>query len=200
MLDRKEKQHVAWGVERPDGGRGFGFTGGHFHKGWANDDQRKLVLNAILWTAKVEVPAQGVPSKVTPEEMEANLDDKGQRKKKEGAAVPAGNPNVKPIASTKTVHADPAELKADLKGAKELFLVTTDAGDSFQCDWSVWIEPTLIKADGSKIKLTELKPKFRKVGWGKFAINARPDGQKPITVKGKQAAFGVGAHAPSIAA
>ncbi|TXH01385.1 MAG: hypothetical protein E6R05_05725, partial [Candidatus Moraniibacteriota bacterium] len=24
-------QHTAWAFERPDGGRSFGFTGGHFH-------------------------------------------------------------------------------------------------------------------------------------------------------------------------
>lgn len=76
VLERKEPQHVAWAVEREDGGRGFGFTGGHFHKGWGNDDQRKLVLNAILWTAKAEVPASGVESKVTPEDLAANLDKK----------------------------------------------------------------------------------------------------------------------------
>jgi len=65
---------LLWTVERPDGGRGFGFTGGHFHKNWANDDQRKLVLNSILWIAKVEVPENGVNSKTpTPEEMDANL-------------------------------------------------------------------------------------------------------------------------------
>ena len=64
---------LMWCLERPDGGRGFGFTGGHFHANWANDDQRKLVLNAMLWIAKVEVPAEGVPSKTpTPEEMDAN--------------------------------------------------------------------------------------------------------------------------------
>jgi type 1 glutamine amidotransferase len=71
---RKEKQHVAWAAERTDGGRGFGFTGGHFHQGWANDEQRKLVLNAILWSAKMEVPSSGVSSIVTEEDMKANLD------------------------------------------------------------------------------------------------------------------------------
>ncbi len=76
----KVPQHVSWAVERPDGGRGFGFTGGHFHKGWGNDDQRKLVLNAILWTAKAEIAPEGVASKVTEEDLEANLDPKGQRK------------------------------------------------------------------------------------------------------------------------
>ena len=50
---------LAWAVERPDGGRGFGFTGGHFHKNWGNPDFRTLVLNAILWTAKLDVPSGG---------------------------------------------------------------------------------------------------------------------------------------------
>ena len=78
MADRLP-QHVAWATERADGGRGFGFTGGHDHKNWGNDDQRKLVLNAILWTAKVPVPSIGVQSKVTPEELLANLDPKGKK-------------------------------------------------------------------------------------------------------------------------
>ena len=69
-------QSTAWAFERKDGGRGFGFTGGHFHKGWGNADQRKLVLNAILWTAKAEVPADGVPSEVSADELKANLDRK----------------------------------------------------------------------------------------------------------------------------
>ena len=72
----KKPQTVAWAFERTDGGRGFGFTGGHFHKGWGNDDQRKLVLNAILWSAKAEVPADGVASTVTAEDLAANLDKK----------------------------------------------------------------------------------------------------------------------------
>lgn len=74
----KTPQHTAWAVERPDGGRGFGFTGGHLHKNWGINDQRKLVLNAILWTAKADVPTNGVESKVTPEELAANLDPKGK--------------------------------------------------------------------------------------------------------------------------
>jgi type 1 glutamine amidotransferase len=70
-----ESQHVGWAYERPDGGRGFGFTGGHVHMNWQNDDNRKLMLNAILWTAKVKIPKDGVPSKTpTKEEMLSNLD------------------------------------------------------------------------------------------------------------------------------
>jgi type 1 glutamine amidotransferase len=54
---------VAWAVERADGGRGFGTTCGHFYDNWKADDFRKLVLNAVAWTAKVEVPAGGVESR-----------------------------------------------------------------------------------------------------------------------------------------
>jgi type 1 glutamine amidotransferase len=67
---------VAWAVERPDGGRGFGFTGGHRHTNWGNDNFRKLVLNALFWTAKADVPTDGVASSVMPEELTQNLDVK----------------------------------------------------------------------------------------------------------------------------
>jgi type 1 glutamine amidotransferase len=73
---------MMWVMERPDGGRGFGFTGGHTHANWGNDSQRKVVLNAILWVAKVEVPKDGVASTVTAEQLAANLDPKPAPKKK----------------------------------------------------------------------------------------------------------------------
>ena len=71
-----QPQIVSWSIERPDGGRGFGFTGGHYHRNWGNDDVRKLVLNAILWVAKVDVPPDGVQSTVTEADLAANLDKK----------------------------------------------------------------------------------------------------------------------------
>jgi trehalose utilization protein len=74
-MDRGEIQHVAWAYERPNGGRGFGFTGGHFHRNWGHDDFRTLVLNAIAWCSKVQVPKGGVPSvKPTEAELEENQD------------------------------------------------------------------------------------------------------------------------------
>jgi hypothetical protein len=70
---------MMWAVERPDGGRGFGFTGGHFHLNWQNDDQRRLMLNALVWLAKLEVPAGGVNSaSVDDVEIMQNLDEKKQ--------------------------------------------------------------------------------------------------------------------------
>lgn len=68
-------EHVAWAYERPDGSRGFGCTGGHTHWVYAQNDFRKLMLNAICWTAKVDVPADGVPTATpTVAQMEANLE------------------------------------------------------------------------------------------------------------------------------
>ena len=73
---RGEAQHVAWAVERDDGGRGFGFTGGHVHWNWANPNFRKLVLNAIAWCAKVDPPRDGVSDQPkTLAEMELNKDE-----------------------------------------------------------------------------------------------------------------------------
>jgi hypothetical protein len=73
---RKEPQHMAWAAERDDGGRGFGFTGGHVHWNWSEPNFRKVVLNAIAWCAKVDVPPDGVPDRPkTLAELEENNDE-----------------------------------------------------------------------------------------------------------------------------
>jgi type 1 glutamine amidotransferase len=78
---RGEAQHVAWAAQRDDGGRGFGFTGGHVHWNWADPNFRKLVLNAIAWCAKVEVPAEGVSdAPKTLADMEAGHDERPTRR------------------------------------------------------------------------------------------------------------------------
>ncbi|RLT12464.1 MAG: hypothetical protein DWI25_09280 [Planctomycetota bacterium] len=60
VLEKKIPQHVAWASENEGGGRGFGFTGGHDHWNWGEPNFRKLVLNAIAWTAQIEVPKNGI--------------------------------------------------------------------------------------------------------------------------------------------
>lgn len=69
------KQHVAWAYQRHGGGRGFGFTGAHNHESWQDDNFRKVVLNAILWTANIEVPENGCPSpRPSDDTIQKNLD------------------------------------------------------------------------------------------------------------------------------
>ncbi len=68
-------EHLMWAVERIDGGRGLGCTGGHVHNNWQDDNFRKLILNALVWVAGAEVPAGGVESAaVSQEEIDANQD------------------------------------------------------------------------------------------------------------------------------
>lgn len=70
----KEPQHMAWAYERPGGGRGFGFTGGHDHWNWGDENFRKIVLNAIVWSAGAEIPENGVENAPVPT-VEAALDE-----------------------------------------------------------------------------------------------------------------------------
>ncbi len=59
-----KRETVAWCVERSDSGRGFGIVMPHFYKNWGVEGLRRLILNGIVWTAKIEVPAEGVKTKL----------------------------------------------------------------------------------------------------------------------------------------
>lgn len=74
-LALKEPQTLAWAVENPTKARGFGFTGGHFYKHFSNESFRKLVLNAVVWTAGADVPAGGVEGKVAPAPAYQTIDE-----------------------------------------------------------------------------------------------------------------------------
>ncbi|WP_291695601.1 ThuA domain-containing protein [Bradyrhizobium sp.] len=67
-VGKNQPEHVFWVSETHNdatspAGRGFGCTGGHSHQIWAQDQFRKLVLNAIVWIAHGEVPPQGIESR-----------------------------------------------------------------------------------------------------------------------------------------
>lgn len=55
-------QALLWCRDPKTGARGAGFVGGHYHRNWAIDDYRTLILNTIAWVARVKVPKGGVPS------------------------------------------------------------------------------------------------------------------------------------------
>jgi putative membrane-bound dehydrogenase-like protein len=194
---------MMWAIERADGGRGFGFTGGHFHANWGNDQQRKLICNAFLWLAKAEVPAKGIESKISEADLAANLDPKGTPKApaaKKAETVPAGPAPKAAFTSatvTKKTPGHAVDVDVDITGWKELHLVVNDAGDSFSCDWADWIEPRLVTADGKETKLTDLKWTSAKTDFGQVHIGANVQNQ-PLKVAGKSVAFGIGTHANSV--
>jgi hypothetical protein len=71
-----KSQAMAWAYDRPDGGRGFGFTGLHKHSNLADDSMRILLTNAVAWVAKMPVPENGIQTKtLSRDELEALIDD-----------------------------------------------------------------------------------------------------------------------------
>lgn len=64
-VDGKD-QTVAWVHERKNQqGRSFGTTLGHFHDNFRIEAFRKMLVNGILWTARVDVPEGGAKVEVT---------------------------------------------------------------------------------------------------------------------------------------
>ncbi|GIW96344.1 MAG: hypothetical protein KatS3mg110_4385 [Pirellulaceae bacterium] len=223
-----QPQHVAWATERPDGGRGFGFTGGHFHWNWGDPNFRKLVLNAIVWAARAEVPAEGVPLQpVTLKDLEANQDypppanfDREAIRKRLGlppdepspgdsqksppgaASGSSGRGDVRPLFRSPVITSQTpghsVAMDVPLAGAGELYLVVTDAGDGYSCDWADWIEPRLVGPAGEK-KLTEIRWKRATAAWGQVQVNRNAAGG-PLRVAGQPVEYGIGTHAYSVIA
>ncbi|CAN5254290.1 hypothetical protein BH10PLA2_BH10PLA2_13470 [soil metagenome] len=62
-----KNETVAWAFSRPDGGRSCGFTGLHYHDNWKNENYRRFVVQAILWSVKQNIPEAGVNVDLPPE-------------------------------------------------------------------------------------------------------------------------------------
>lgn len=62
--DPAKARTIAWAQERPDGGRAFAFSGMHYLASLDDPQVRKVLLNAILWAAHGEVPADGVTADI----------------------------------------------------------------------------------------------------------------------------------------
>jgi len=63
-----DAETVSWAVEREGGGRGFVFTGSDFHKNMEILQHRRMLLNGVLWAARIEIPGGGASCSV-PEEL-----------------------------------------------------------------------------------------------------------------------------------
>jgi len=86
---------AAWSWERPDGGRSFGFVGLHFHSNWQLPAYRRFVVQGVLWSLKLPIPALGVATDIDRHKLELNGvlpplagTDADQKAKKTSAAKP----------------------------------------------------------------------------------------------------------------
>lgn len=87
-------------------------------------------------------------------------------------------------------------FNVEMKGAKSLWLVVTDGGDGFACDWADWAEVSVSGSFGEK-KITELEWKSASSDWGKVRKNANAGGDA-MRIAGQAVSFGIGAHANSV--
>ena len=60
---------VGWAYERPGNGRAYATTLGHFYRNFQLEAFRRTIVNAILWTAHVEVPRGGAPVDLSEDEL-----------------------------------------------------------------------------------------------------------------------------------
>jgi putative membrane-bound dehydrogenase-like protein len=211
---RGDKQHVAWATERPDGGRSFGFTGGHFHWNWGRVEQTRLVANAILWTAKAKIPEGGaLVETMTMDKLLENIDEplpanfNAEKIAKEFGVLPGKpvaattNKDARNLFTTPTVNSKTSrqqiDAEVDIKGVKKLYLIVTPGMDGFSCDWADWINPTLVGPNGTK-SLLELDWAQASSDWGNVNKNTNAAGG-PLMVR-KNQMKGIGTHAYSVIA
>ena len=202
VLQRAEPQVLAWAFDREAAGgkgRAFGFTGGHVHANWADDDFRRLMLNAIVWTAGGDVPSLGIPS-ATPDadELAANMDPKKSGKTKSGqkqTSREAGEPAFVSPRVDESTPGHAVEIAADIEGATDLYLVVTAAGES-SFDWADWVRPAIETGNGVT-SLHRAEWAAATSGWGRTHQTANAAGQ-PARVDGAELLDVVGTHAPSV--
>lgn len=72
---------IGWAYERPENkGRSFGFVGGHFHNNLQTRPFRQLLVNAILWSAGLQIPAGGAPCHIAPDDLKVPPPTEGREK------------------------------------------------------------------------------------------------------------------------
>ena len=86
----------------------------------------------------------------------------------------------------------------DVSAWKELYLTIGHGGNGDGNDHGGWFEPTLLKKDGTSVKLTEIKWSNATQGWGKTGVGISPTGAKLGRADKKKMAFGIGSHAVSV--
>ena len=196
VLESEQPQTIAWAYDRTDGGRSFGFTGGHVHANWQADGFRTLMLNAIVWTAGLDVPALGVPS-ATPddEQIAARQDQPSEVTRRQQPAKTTQPGRVAAESDLLTESRRRQTLTADVSGAGEVSLLVDPDGEGLH-DWLAWSQPTLTMADGSTQSLLGMDWTTATSGWGEVKKNHDVEG-RPLTADG-QPVEGIGTHAPSV--
>ena len=138
VADTAQASDVAWAFEREGHARSFGFSGAHYLESLDEPHVRKLLLNAIFWTAGLDVPEAGVRS---------GLNDAATRlaRKEMAAEKPR---SVVVSADMPTFHNDRA--RSGWRSRETVLTPAVVAGPSFG---QVWESPQLDVVDGQPPRL-----------------------------------------------
>lgn len=138
--DLPENATVAWAYERAGGGRSFGYSGAHALLALDQPMLRRLLLNAILWTAHVEVPRTG-----------ADVGESGAAARivaRETRAAPARKAAHVAGIDVPTFHFDPG--RSGWNPREHALTPASIASDAFGL---VWESPQLDTVDGQAPRL-----------------------------------------------
>ena len=89
--DGGDQDIVGWAYDRPGGGHSFSFSGLDAHGAWEQEGMRQLVINGVLWSAGVEIPAEGAKCEADKALIDSFLTPRiAPPKKVKPEAAPAG--------------------------------------------------------------------------------------------------------------
>jgi len=80
LANPNREELIAWTYDRSNGGRSFAFTAADWHPNWEVESVRRTVINGILWSAGIKIPADGAPVELEPGSLNRNLDQKQKPK------------------------------------------------------------------------------------------------------------------------
>lgn len=138
--DRPELATVAWAYERQDGGRSFGFSGAHYLVALDQPMLRRTLLNAMLWSAGLDVPPDGVSGGAA--DAATRIADREMRE------APARRPARSAAADAPTFHHDPQ--RTGWNPDETALTPASVAGPSFGL---LWESPPLDAVDGQAPRL-----------------------------------------------
>ena len=138
--DLPELATVAWAYERPGGGRSFGFSGAHYLVALDQPMLRRTLLNAMLWTAGLDVPPAGASG--------GAADAATRVAEREMREAPNRRPARNAAADAPTFHYD--SQRTGWNPDETALTPTSVAGPSFGL---LWESPPLDAVDGQAPRL-----------------------------------------------
>lgn len=104
-----------------------------------------------------------------------------------------------PAFQSKTIgKRDSVKIDVDVSKFKELYLIVADGGNGTGNDHAAWFNPVFVNAAGKEVKLSSLKWKSAKSGWGKIGFGKSAAGGALKTAAGVDSPDGLGTHADSM--